>query len=225
MPLPRAEEHISYEGALRPVEGDAIAQYVQQEKRIPRRGEVGLSAEEIQKFESLGKANGSLYLAEVEERKDIKLKVEGGSVNFDLNTRGSYDFIGTSRSEMEAKTLAYRNFSRVPIVDGYSFAHLTKWMNVAGRHITSYLVDLLQRRGYAMNSTADFETVRDVKENLCYLRFQIFFEDALKYDITSGRPKLAAWIECLLNSTRNVFWLSSEHAAAVHNSNKWLDAL
>ncbi|KAL7170012.1 hypothetical protein ACSBR2_034962 [Camellia fascicularis] len=26
-------------------------------------------------------------------------------------------------------------------------------------------------------------------------RFQIFFEDALKYDITSGRPKLAAWIE------------------------------
>ncbi|KAF5946961.1 hypothetical protein HYC85_017189 [Camellia sinensis] len=54
------------------------------------------------------KANGSLYLGEVEERKDIELKVEGGSVNFDLNTRGSYDFIGTSRSEMEAKTLAYR---------------------------------------------------------------------------------------------------------------------
>ncbi|XP_028091881.1 glutathione S-transferase L3-like [Camellia sinensis] len=26
-------------------------------------------------------------------------------------------------------------------------------------------------------------------------RFQIFFEDAFKYDITSGRPKLAAWIE------------------------------
>ncbi|CAL5355624.1 unnamed protein product [Camellia sinensis] len=55
------------------------------------------------------KANGSLYLGEVEERKDIELKVEGGSVNFDLNTRGSYDFIGTSRSEMEAKTLAYRS--------------------------------------------------------------------------------------------------------------------
>ncbi|EEF44911.1 ATP binding protein, putative [Ricinus communis] len=54
MPLPRAEGHISYGGALRPGEGDAIAQYVQQGKRIPRRGEVGLSAEEIQKFESLG---------------------------------------------------------------------------------------------------------------------------------------------------------------------------
>ncbi|GLJ28958.1 hypothetical protein SUGI_0571290 [Cryptomeria japonica] len=53
-PAPRAEGHISYGGALRPGEGDAIAQYVQQGKRIPRRGEVGLSAEEIQKFESLG---------------------------------------------------------------------------------------------------------------------------------------------------------------------------
>ncbi|XP_043698125.1 NF-kappa-B-activating protein-like [Telopea speciosissima] len=54
VPLPRAEGHISYGGALRPGEGDAIAQYVQQGKRIPRRGEVGLSADEIQKFEGLG---------------------------------------------------------------------------------------------------------------------------------------------------------------------------
>ncbi|CAN4120112.1 unnamed protein product [Withania somnifera] len=54
MPLPRADGHISYGGALRPGEGDAIAQYVQQGKRIPRRGEVGLSADEISKFESLG---------------------------------------------------------------------------------------------------------------------------------------------------------------------------
>ncbi|PWA76208.1 hypothetical protein CTI12_AA233600 [Artemisia annua] len=53
-PLPRAEGHISYGGALRPGEGDAIAQYVQQGKRIPRRGEVGLSADEISRYENLG---------------------------------------------------------------------------------------------------------------------------------------------------------------------------
>jgi len=53
-PAPRAEGHISYGGALRPGEGDAMAQYVQQGKRIPRRGEVGLSADEISKFEALG---------------------------------------------------------------------------------------------------------------------------------------------------------------------------
>ncbi|KAH0895258.1 LOW QUALITY PROTEIN: hypothetical protein HID58_057687 [Brassica napus] len=54
MPLPKSEGHISYGGALRPGEGDAIAQYVQQGKRIPRRGEVGLNADEIQRFEDLG---------------------------------------------------------------------------------------------------------------------------------------------------------------------------
>ncbi|PNY04193.1 NF-kappa-B-activating protein [Trifolium pratense] len=54
MPLPRAKGHISYGGALRPGERDAIAQYAKQGKHIPRRGEVGLSAEEISKFEELG---------------------------------------------------------------------------------------------------------------------------------------------------------------------------
>ncbi|ESW33678.1 hypothetical protein PHAVU_001G089600 [Phaseolus vulgaris] len=32
-------------------------------------------------------------------------------------------------------------------------------MNVVGRHITSYLVDLFSRRGYGLNRTADFETL------------------------------------------------------------------
>ncbi len=37
------------------------------------------------------------------------------------------------------------------MVDGYSLAHLSKRLNVAGRHVTAYLVELLMRRGYALN--------------------------------------------------------------------------
>ncbi|XP_058188984.1 myb family transcription factor PHL11 [Rhododendron vialii] len=55
------------------------------------------------------KTNGSLFSGEELEKKDIKLKVEGGSISFDLNTRGSYDFFGTSGPELETKTLAYRS--------------------------------------------------------------------------------------------------------------------
>ncbi|KAK9845816.1 hypothetical protein WJX81_003202 [Elliptochloris bilobata] len=44
----------SYGGALRPGEGEAMAAYVQSGKRIPRRGEVGLTADQITKFEELG---------------------------------------------------------------------------------------------------------------------------------------------------------------------------
>ncbi len=43
-----------YGGALRPGEGAAIAQYVQLNKRIPRRGEVGWNGEEIDQLEKLG---------------------------------------------------------------------------------------------------------------------------------------------------------------------------
>lgn len=43
----------NYSG-LMPGEGDAIAHYVEEGKRIPRRGEVGLSSDQISKFEDLG---------------------------------------------------------------------------------------------------------------------------------------------------------------------------
>ena len=43
-----------YGGASLPGEGDAMAQFVQAGKRIPRRGEVGLNADQISKFEDLG---------------------------------------------------------------------------------------------------------------------------------------------------------------------------
>jgi len=44
----------SYGGALMPGEGEAIAGYVQAGKRIPRRGEVGLTSVQIEDFEKLG---------------------------------------------------------------------------------------------------------------------------------------------------------------------------
>ncbi|PON61257.1 Actin-related protein [Parasponia andersonii] len=45
-------------------------------------------------------------------------------------------------------------------------------MNVAGCHITPYLVDLLSRRGYAMNWNADSETVGEIKEKLCSTSYE-----------------------------------------------------
>jgi len=52
-PLPKIQAG-SYGGALMPGEGEAIAQYIQQNKRIPRRGEVGLTSDEIESFEDMG---------------------------------------------------------------------------------------------------------------------------------------------------------------------------
>lgn len=39
-------------------------------------------------------------------------------------------------------------------------------------------------RGYSFNSSADFETVREIKENLCYVSINIKKERALAKDTT-----------------------------------------
>lgn len=44
----------SYGGALLPGEGDAMAEYVKSGLRIPRRGEVGITADQIENLEGLG---------------------------------------------------------------------------------------------------------------------------------------------------------------------------
>ena len=58
----------------------------------------------------------------------------------------------------------------VPVYEGFSLPHLTRRLDVAGRDVTRYLIKLLLMRGYAFNRTADFETVRQIKEKLCYTR-------------------------------------------------------
>ena len=52
----------------------------------------------------------------------------------------------------------------IPVCDGYVQNHCVQRLNLAGRHVTNYLVRLLLLRGYAFNSSADFETIRDIKE-------------------------------------------------------------
>ena len=41
--------------------------------------------------------------------------------------------------------------------EGFSLPHLTRRLNVAGRHVTQYFIKLLLLSGYAFNRTADFE--------------------------------------------------------------------
>ena len=53
----------SYGHALLPGEGEAMAAYVESGKRIPRRGEIGLTSGEIETFEDAGYVmSGSRYV-------------------------------------------------------------------------------------------------------------------------------------------------------------------
>lgn len=61
----------------------------------------------------------------------------------------------------------------IPIYDGIPLYDQIKRLNVAGRHVTEYLIKLLLLRGYAFNSSADFETCREIKEQLCYVSYDL----------------------------------------------------
>jgi len=53
MPLPKLKS-TGYGSNLLSGEGDAIARFIKENKRIPRRGEIGMTSEEIAKFEGQG---------------------------------------------------------------------------------------------------------------------------------------------------------------------------
>jgi actin-related protein 2 len=61
----------------------------------------------------------------------------------------------------------------IPVVHSMIDHHNIMKLNVAGRHITEYLIRLLQLKGYAFNSSADFETVRELKEKFCMVSCDI----------------------------------------------------
>jgi hypothetical protein len=72
----------------------------------------------------------------------------------------------------------------VPVFEGFSLPHLTRRLDVAGRAVTRYLIKLMLLRGYAFNRTADFETVRMIKEKLCYVAYDTQFENKLAHETT-----------------------------------------
>uniref|UniRef100_A0A6B2L6J8 Actin-related protein 2 n=1 Tax=Arcella intermedia TaxID=1963864 RepID=A0A6B2L6J8_9EUKA len=72
----------------------------------------------------------------------------------------------------------------VPVYEGFSLPHHTARINIAGRDVTQHLINLLLLRGYAFNRTADFETVRQIKEKLCYVGYDLKLENQLALDTT-----------------------------------------
>lgn len=72
----------------------------------------------------------------------------------------------------------------VPVYESVVLNHLIKRIDIAGRDITRQLINLLLRRGYAFNRSADFETVRQIKEKFCYISYDLDFDKKLTTDTT-----------------------------------------
>ncbi|UYV70545.1 hypothetical protein LAZ67_7003456 [Cordylochernes scorpioides] len=71
------------------------------------------------------------------------------------------------------------------VYSGYTLKHLTRRLDIAGRDVTKYLTKLLLLHGYAFNHSADFDTVRMMKEKLCYVGYNLEQEAKLARETTN----------------------------------------
>ncbi len=72
----------------------------------------------------------------------------------------------------------------IPVSNGAILNHTIERMDIAGRHITEYLVRLLQKKGYAFNSSADFDFARELKEKYCFISNDIESDRKLERQTT-----------------------------------------
>ena len=95
----------------------------------------------------------------------------------------------------------------IPVFQGHVLTDHIGRLNVAGRHVTDHLIHLLLIRGYAFNSSADFEIVRDIKEKLGYIAYDIKWERQLERDTCTVN-----WDYILPN--KKIIWIGRERFEA-----------
>lgn len=72
----------------------------------------------------------------------------------------------------------------IPIAFSCLLQHQIKRLDIAGRHITQFLIRLLQVKGYSLNSTADFEIARELKEKYCFISCDVKSDRKLAKETT-----------------------------------------
>ncbi|TKR94167.1 hypothetical protein L596_008491 [Steinernema carpocapsae] len=83
----------------------------------------------------------------------------------------------------------------VPIYDGFAIRPGVQRIDVAGRDVTRYLRLLLRKEGHTLHRTSEFEIVREMKEQLCYLALNYMKDEASDNEKASYKMPDGSMIE------------------------------
>ncbi|CAG8704311.1 2914_t:CDS:2, partial [Cetraspora pellucida] len=64
----------------------------------------------------------------------------------------------------------------VPVHEGQTISDTILRIDLTGRDLTEYLMTILMERGYSFMASSEYEIVRDIKEELCYVALDFEFE-------------------------------------------------
>jgi len=63
---------------------------------------------------------------------------------------------------------SYQYTRVVPVYEGLPFSYAIRYLPIGGWHVTQYLQQMLNERGYRFTTASHREMVERVKESLCY---------------------------------------------------------
>ena len=72
----------------------------------------------------------------------------------------------------------------VPICDGYALPNDIIHLELAGRDLTDYLMEMLDKKGHSFTTKAEYKIVRDMKEKLCYVALN--FEGEMQASVNNS---------------------------------------
>ena len=101
-----------------------------------------------------------------------------GYLSFESKAKLSFYSFGINSGV--ALDSSFDNTYIIPMFDDYIMNDKIKKLDIGGKHITDYLIKLLQIRGYPLNSIVNFDNINEIKEKLCFVSCD--FESDVKLD-------------------------------------------